>query len=588
MARTSVSAGTDAARQALNDIASGHAPVAVADLQLTAADLGRAHDRTAEWWNLGAYLVPVVAQQQRAIIQISSAGRDLANGTAKKAGALDFHTISYHDGQIDLRALQAREALVNSLVAQIVATQSVVQRDSSAWLIPPLANPRDQLGTELAKARRYADLAALAVKDAPALLGADGVRHYFVAFMTPAETRGLDGFIGAYGELAADRGHVTLIRSGQATNLTAHPIPGLHLTGPADYLSRYGVFKPQDHFEDLTYSPDFPTVGDEIAGLYKEVGGDRVDGVLALDPYALAALLTFTGPVSVPGLNTQLTPANAAQVLLSGQYTTAQASAISNVQRHDFLQSALAVAFHRLAAGSLPSPETLAMTLSPQTHQGRLLFWSRHPDDQPLLERLGLEGAFPRPGSGTDVLAVTVANAANNKIDEYLKERVVDSVHYDPVNGKVASTVTISLENTAPDHGLPKQVIGSYSGSGLALGSNYTWLSVYSPFTAVGAQVDGRQVGGPGWIPELGVRAYSMFVTIPAHTTETVTLAFEGHVDPGPSYRIDLRLQPLVSTPTMSVSVTPGAGWADSGGQPTNWAAGSDAVQRHIWRYQRA
>ena len=174
------------------------------------------------------------------------------------------------------------------------------------------------------------------MKDAPALLGADGVRHYFVAFMTPAETRGLDGFIGAYGELAADRGHVTLIRSGQATNLTAHPIPGLHLTGPADYLSRYGVFKPQDHFEDLTYSPDFPTVGDEIAGLYKEVGGDRVDGVLALDPYALAALLTFTGPVSVPGLNTQLTPANAAQVLLSGQYTTAQASAISNVQRHDF------------------------------------------------------------------------------------------------------------------------------------------------------------------------------------------------------------------------------------------------------------
>ena len=144
------------------------------------------------------------------------------------------------------------------------------------------------------------------------------------------------------------------------------------------------------------------------------------------------------------------------------------------------------------------------MTLSPQTHQGRLLFWSRHPDDQPLLERLGLEGAFPRPGSGTDVLAVTVANAANNKIDEYLKERVLDSVHYDPVNGKLASTVTISLENTAPDHGLPKPVIGSYSGSGLALGSNYTWLSVYSSFTAVGAQVDGRQVGGPGWIPEIG------------------------------------------------------------------------------------
>jgi hypothetical protein len=455
-------------------------------------------------------------------------------------------------------------------------------------LIPPVADPTDRLGNELAKARQSADLAALAVKDVPALLGANGVRHYFVAFLTPAETRGLDGFIGAYGELDADHGHVTLVRSGQATSLTANPGPGLHLIGPADYVSRYGAFKPQDNFEDLTYSPDFPSVEQEIAGLYPQVGGDRVDGVLALDPYALAALLTFTGPISVPGLNTQLTPANAAHVLLSGQYMTAEASAISNIQRHDFLQSALAVAFHRLTAGSLPAPETVATTLSPQAHHGRLLFWSSHPTDQPLLNRLGLEGAFPRPGPSSDVLAVTVANAANNKIDEYLGERILDSVHYDPVSGKVASTVTINLENSAPNHGLPKQVIGSYSGSGLLPGTNYTWLSVYSPFGAAGAWVDGRQVASPGWIPELGVRAYSMFVTIPAHTTVTVTLAFEGNVNPGRSYRIDLRLQPLVTMPTVSVSVTPSAGWADSGGQPENWGAGPDVVQQHLWRYHRS
>src|SRR5262249_29776607 len=160
-----------------------------------------------------------------------------------------------------------------------------------------------QLRTDLAKAGRESDLAALAVKDAPALLGADGTRHYFVAFMTPAETRGLGGFIGAYGELTADRGRIALTRSGQATHLVGNPSLSLHLTGPADYLARYGAFKPQDHFEDLTYSPDFPSVERVIAELYPEVGGDHIDGVLVLDPYALEALLKFTGPVSVAGLN---------------------------------------------------------------------------------------------------------------------------------------------------------------------------------------------------------------------------------------------------------------------------------------------
>jgi hypothetical protein len=238
--------------------------VAVAQLHATAADLGRAHNRTAGWWNLGAYLVPVVAQQQRAIVQVTAAGRDLANGTSKEAGALDFHSLSYHQGQVDLQAIQALGAPVDSLVSRITATQSVVGRDRSGWLIGPVAGPMNRLDTELAKARRDADLAALAVKDAPSLLGADGVRHYFVAFMTPAETRGLDGFIGAYGELAVVRGRVSLVRSGLANSLTANPAPGRHLTGPADYLSRYGGFKPQDHFEDLTYSPDFPTVEEEI------------------------------------------------------------------------------------------------------------------------------------------------------------------------------------------------------------------------------------------------------------------------------------------------------------------------------------
>jgi hypothetical protein len=585
--RSAVRAGTDAARRALDEIASGKASTAVTDLKTAAAELGQAHHRTSGWWNVGAYLVPVVAEQQRAIVQVTGAGRDLAGSASVEAGAIDFQSLKYHQGQVNISAVRALVNPVNSLKEQIEAAQAVVSRNQSSWLLGPVADRVDQLRTNLAKAGRESDLATLAVNDAPALLGANGERHYFVAFMTPAETRGLGGFIGAYGELTANQGRIALIRSGQATHLVPTPLPSLHLNGPPDYVARYGAFKPQDNFEDLTYSPDMPTVESVIAALYPQVGGDHIDGVLVLDPYALGALLNFTGPVSVQGLNTQLTPANAAAVLLRQQYTTAQANAISPARRHDFLQAALGAAFGQLTTGSLPAPETLASKLAPQVHQGRLLFWSSHPADQPLLRRLGLDGAFPQPGPGRDVLAVTVANAANNKIDAYLQESISDSVHYDPASGKVASAVTIRLDNTAPNRGLPADVSGSFSGSGLPPGSNYAWLSIYSPFTLTSVEVDGKSTVVPPWIPELGVRAYSLFVSTSARGTSVVTLSFAGGVDPGSSYGLDLRLQPLATAPSVSVSATPVPGWANAAGQPATWVAGPDLVQHHSWGFNR-
>ena len=92
--------------------------------------------------------------------------------------------------------------------------------------------------------------------------------------------------IASYGELTADQGRLTLTRSGDISDLNkALPKGGGHLTGPADYLARYGAFDPQKLFQDVSYAPDLPTVADVIQQLYPQAGGDHIDGVLALDPY---------------------------------------------------------------------------------------------------------------------------------------------------------------------------------------------------------------------------------------------------------------------------------------------------------------
>jgi hypothetical protein len=448
-------------------------------------------------------------------------------------------------------------------------------------LLEPVQSRLNDLATRVYRAQAQVSLAAQLVHDAPSLLGGTGVRHYFIAFETPAESRGLDGLVAAYGELTADQGHLTLTRSGDIGQLNAAlPRGGGHLTGPADYLARYGSFHPQQfRFQDVSYAPDLPTVADVIRQLYPQAGGDPIDGVLALDPYGLAALVGITGPIDVPGLG-QLTSATTADELLEGQYTSFSAS--QQKAAHDYDQDALRIEFHKLTSGSLPGPRTLSDALNPVVRQGRIEFWSFDKADQPVLRRLGLTGAFPAAG-GHDLLAVTTQNAANNKIDVYLQRTISDTVNYDPANGAVASRVTVTLHNTAPAQGFPSEVIGSYFGSGLPPGTNETWLTVYSPLSLNGATVGGQAQVVSDTV-ELGVHAYSEFVEVPPEGSVTLTFDLSGITNPNQGYRLTMYNQPMVRPDLDIVNVHPTSGWSATG--LATWLPGGDVTESSTFQFR--
>lgn len=568
----SVSSGIKAAHRALADVESSDPSAAVADLTAASNDLRTAHARVHGWWNGASFLVPVVAQQRRAVDRLTAIGWQLTSAASKEAGAIDFNALRYANGRVDLAAVGALNGPVDRLDADVARTQAQLRdsRRHSDWLIPPITDKTDHLAAELAKARKETGLAVLGVKDAPALLGADGARHYLVVFLSPSETRGLGGFIGAYGVLTVEDGHVSLGQAGLADSFVKPGQKGLHLVAPPDYVARYGSFKPQLHFMDLTYSPDFPSDAQAISAEFEQVTGTQVDGVMAVDPYTLAALLRFTGPITLQGLPYKLTSQNAADVLLRRQYLE---PSITNSQRHDLLQVAMSAAFSRLTSGSLPSAKRLANALDPLVRQGRLLFWSDHPADQPLLHRVALDGAFPQADGG-DLLAVTVANAANNKIDDYLRESIDDHVGYDPRTGHVDSNLTITLRNTAPSSGMPDYVIGSFAGSGFPPGTNYMWLSLYSPLAVTASTLDGQPVSFSGALPEAGSQAYSLFVKIPSGSTATLSVRLSGDISPGPDYRLTTWLQPLVVTPSLSVTTQ-----SKAGGEQNTWSATKAQVQ---------
>jgi hypothetical protein len=551
LAHTDAARGTTAAEDALRAVSDGDAAGGTAQLQAAQADFGAVASRVGAWWTAGARLVPVASQQRKAVLTGSQVARDVSAAAGAEAGQINFGQLHYQAGGLDLARVEALQAPLRRLDTELTGALGRLHSSQSQWLVQPLASRLDLVTTKVAKAQKSASLAALAVGAAPSLLGGQGTRHYLALVMDPSESRGLGGLVVSYGIVTASGGHLSLGQFQDISKFNAQvgDHGGGHITGPADFLVRYGQ-NPALYSQNVTYSPDLPTVTQVMSELYSEAGFGSLDGVLVVDPTAIASLLNFSGPVEVAGIG-QMTSSNADQILERGQYA-AYPSPTQQTVRRNALTGALSQALSSLTHGSLPGPLSLANTLDPDVRAGDLLFWSVHPNDQPLLERIGMAGAFPKPDGG-DLVGVVTSNGAANKIDAYLQRTIDDQVHYNRSTGHVDETVRVTLHNEAPAQGVSSEVIGSYTGSGFPPGTNRLWLNLYSPLQLVGGQLDGHNLPLTTE-PELGVNTYSTFVTIPAGGTVTATFQVQGQVSAG-GYGLHVYSQPMALPDHTTITV---------------------------------
>ena len=199
--------------------------------------------------------------------------------------------------------------------------------------------------------------------------------------------------------------------------------------------------------------------------------------------------------------------------------------------------------------GDLPGPRALAATLGPAMAQGRVVVWSRHAVDQPLLQSLGIAGDLPAPE--VDGLAVVSTNAGANKLDAYLRRSIGYDAVVDEDTGRIHAAVTIRLANDAPTD-LPADAGGNPFG--LPPGTNRQYVSVYSPWELTAAELDGEATGMEP-AHELGWNVSSRYVDIPAGGEVELRLGFTGEVPLDTPYVLTLRSQPLTYPDVVRVSV---------------------------------
>ncbi len=546
--------GNQAAREGLDLLTQGEFDSAQSSFAEAARQFGKADDGLAKPWAQFARLVPIANQYRRAADELAGAAATATRVTDVELRKIDIDDFRLVEGRIDLDAVRALHEPMQNLQRAMAILDYSIGKSRSPWLVSQLQVRLDELSIDIRREIDHGTKALKAIELAPAMLGADGERVYFVMFTTPAEARGQGGFMGNYAELTVDDGHIRMTAFGRHSDLSDQAADDIVISGPQDWLESYGKFGfqvgPDKTFDprawaNITISPDFPSTAQVVAELYPQSGGRRVDGVINLDVFALETLIRFVGPLAVVGAPEPLTGSNTADFLLRGQYLVEGQS-----ERVNMLQEVAEMSMTALLSKSPPDPIDLGREFSPLVSQRRAMMWARDPGEQEMLALVGLDASLPTNLNGADALAVTVNNASANKIDAYLERQFRYRVEVDPA-GDIHASLTLSFSNTAPASGLPDYVISN--ALGVAKGTSRLLVTIFTPYDLVTGSIDGRDQGyEPG--TEAGLRTYSQFIDIPAGSTVTVTYQLTGRLGDGP-YHLTLLPQPLANPETWSLEL---------------------------------
>jgi hypothetical protein len=551
-----LSDGEQLAREGIALLNDGEYASAAEQFEQASVVFAEAADVLDGAWSRPSAWLPLVAQQRWATASLSAAAASASGDLAAALQVVDPEQLRLVGGRFDLDAIRLMEQPFTAMQSSIAELRDAVDAVDSPWVLASFGDRLEELDIEVAENATRVDNAVTAVRLAPRMLGAEGVRRYFVAFTTPAEARGMGGFMGNWAILTANDGRLRLAEFGRTRDLNLGGEPPRYVTGPGDWLAQWGRFgftngpggsTSATPWSNVTISPVFPSTSQVVQELLPQSGGGEVDGVFALDPQVLQSLLALTGPISVEGSDTQLSESNVVEFLLIDQYELAD-----NDARVDLLEAVSRATIEQVLGGALPNPVVVAGELGPLLTQGRLVGSATEPEEQALFEAVGLATSLPSLDGG-DGIAAVFNNAGPNKIDVYLERDLEYTVVVDERTGSVTSTLELTLANGARPEDLPDSVVGNATGD--ARGTNRTLLSLYSALPLRSASVDGEPIVMTDG-EEAGWTVNSAFLGIPPGGSITVTVEYAGVLTLPDGYTLAVRPQPLVIPEQQTIRVS--------------------------------
>jgi hypothetical protein len=444
-----------------------------------------AHDAASSPFLAPLRIVPWGGRQLRSVIALTGSASTVADVGADTLtdvrATLDEDGVEASDR---VQTLQAIAAIVT------VADERLDRVDlgPDEALFPALADARFDFATELADIRAtVTDARAISTGMAEFLAGPS---EYLLVAANPTQMRVGSGMFLEAATLRVEDGDFSLAQLRSPTEI----VPDGPVAIDADLAANWFFLNPQYDLRGTQLTGRFDAAAPAAAAVWASAGYGEVDGVLAVDPIALQAVMATTGPVEVADY--VVSADNVVDFLFHEQYVAFNGEdgvTPDEAIRDELLGTLAALVLDRLGDGGW-DPVQLADDLAEAAHGRHVLAWSRDPDVQAGWAAAGIDGVL-----GPESVLVSLSNQGANKLDQFVP--VTADLELVPDADGVQATLTIDVTNETPE-GEPRYVAGPTPdlADELVYGDYVGYVVVNLPGAVTDVQFDGVEslaVAGP-------------------------------------------------------------------------------------------
>lgn len=382
-----------------------------------------------------------------------------------------------------------------------------------------------------------------AVSAAGAVLGQDTPRNYLMAFQNNAEATALGGSAASYTLISVDKGKISIgAQAGGSNDLKDGTAVDVAVDQSAiDLYSDYLIRFPNTS----TSRPDFPTAATIMQSFWARDKGTVVDGVISVDPLALAQILKATGPIT---LNTGdvLSSDNAVSLLVNEIYFR-HGSYDDYLIVDAFFQNAASSILAQVTSGNFDI-KTMVTSITDGINGGSILAWSANPAEQSLLDGTRIQGVLPKDNDDATVIGTFYRDISASKIDFYLQTatETTTDVCEAPENPTFTTSVTLHsnlTQDQADD--LPDYISTQNFGSKLFATQVFVYGPVGATLASSDVTVEGEETTIDRGATDLGRPVAKFTAYLKPGETSVVTATFMGA--PGTYGQLEARGTPMVN-----------------------------------------
>lgn len=393
-------------------------------------------------WAL-AELAPVYGQDVRQARELVNSANILThNGLVPFSNSLNgvsVKSLVKDGGQVDIPILQKVIDAVLEVQGPLKDTIHTVQ-SMEPFHIQKLNDLIDSTRSALSTASDLLDEADDVLPQLPSMLGANGeTKTYLVVALNNVETRSSGGFPGSWGTMTVTDGKIALGDFSAIQGLRQEGGTGFSPT--AEEVAAFDMGSVVDNPGSSMMTPQFPRAAEAAAQSWLAFKGQAVNGVVAIDPVFLQALLAVTGrSVDVGGVHVD--GSNAAAVLMHDTYWNLPVEA-----QDAFFASVAGSSFQAVFQGlGHADSGDLAKTFMDGALARNFQVWMADEAQEAAIDALGFSGRL-EDDPAKPVLGTYTNDYTWSKMDWYLDMRTSVGEGTKNPDGSTSYPVTTTVTN---------------------------------------------------------------------------------------------------------------------------------------------